>query len=182
MFDDARSKKVILLSHCLLNQNSISDGTADRPSQFNEIVEWLMTHRIGMIQLPCPELLCLGLNRRDDGGASRALLDENTRIRELMSKQDAMALLRKEAEETSKQICEYWKYGFQVLGVIGVDRSPSCGIDTTTKNGAEQPGRGVFMEVLSEAFSKNGITLRMTGTKTREKERAIEKIKELLGE
>jgi len=27
MFNDNRSKKVILVSHCLLNQNSISDGT-----------------------------------------------------------------------------------------------------------------------------------------------------------
>ena len=29
MFTDGRSKKVIFLAHCLLNQNSISDGTAD---------------------------------------------------------------------------------------------------------------------------------------------------------
>ncbi|OAA87751.1 hypothetical protein [Clostridium coskatii] len=29
MFTDARSKKIVLISHCILNQNSISDGTAD---------------------------------------------------------------------------------------------------------------------------------------------------------
>ena len=28
MFTDGRSKKVIFLAHCLLNQNAISDGTA----------------------------------------------------------------------------------------------------------------------------------------------------------
>lgn len=59
MFDDARSKRVIVLSHCLLNRNSISDGTADFPGQFTEIIELLMANCIGMIQLPCPELLCL---------------------------------------------------------------------------------------------------------------------------
>ncbi|CAG8999029.1 MAG: hypothetical protein CENE_00993 [Candidatus Celerinatantimonas neptuna] len=29
MFEDKRSKKVVLIAHCLLNQNAISDGTAD---------------------------------------------------------------------------------------------------------------------------------------------------------
>ena len=28
MFTDGRSKKVVFVAHCLLNQNSISDGTA----------------------------------------------------------------------------------------------------------------------------------------------------------
>lgn len=39
MFQDKRSKKVIVLAHCLLNQNSLSDGTADLPGQFTEIIE-----------------------------------------------------------------------------------------------------------------------------------------------
>ena len=69
MFDDHRSKKIIILSHCLLNQNSISDGTADYPSQFNEIIELIMMNNIGIIQLPCPEMLCLGMDRKDKDGA-----------------------------------------------------------------------------------------------------------------
>ena len=32
MFTDGRSKKVIFLAHCLLNQNAISDGTAVCPA------------------------------------------------------------------------------------------------------------------------------------------------------
>ncbi len=180
MFDDSRSKRVILLSHCLLNQNSISDGTADFPGQFSEIVEFLMANRIGMVQMPCPELLCLGLNRRDDNGVKRPLLDENTRIRELMGEKGNMTTLRNKAEEIVVQIQEYQKYGFQVLGLIGVDRSPSCGIQTTSKDGEERPGQGVFIEILSEILSKNGITLRMVGTKTSEKERSIEKVRQLV--
>lgn len=85
MFTDSRSRRVIFLSHCLLNQNSISDGTADFPSQFDEVIELLMKNRIGIIQLPCPELLCLGLDRGDSNGAKRPVLGENTRIRELLS-------------------------------------------------------------------------------------------------
>lgn len=182
MFDDHRSKKVIILSHCLLNQNSISDGTSDFPSQFNEIIEFLMKNCIGIIQLPCPELLCLGLDRRDKNGAKRPLLDENTRIRELMSEKGNVRILQQKAEEMVVQIQEYQKYDFEVLGLIGVDRSPSCGIETTSKNGAEERGKGVFMEILSETLEKQGIAIRMIGTKTSEKEKSIEKIRQFVHE
>jgi predicted secreted protein len=180
MFDDQRSKKVIMLSHCLLNQNSISDGTADFPSQFTEIIAFLMANGIGLIQLPCPELLCLGLDRSDPHGAKRPLLDENTRIRDLMSEPGNVQLLHQKAEELVIHIQEYRKYGFQVLGVIGVDRSPSCGIETTSKHGAEEQGKGVFMEILSETLAKQGITIRMIGTKTSEKETSLEKIRQFV--
>jgi len=88
MFNDARSKKIIIVAHCLLNQNSISDGTADFPSQFVKIINLLMTNNIGIIQLPCPELTCLGLDRQDKYGAKRDLLLENSRIRNLLVKQE----------------------------------------------------------------------------------------------
>ena len=38
MFTDGRSKKVIFLAHCLLNQNAISAGTAVCPAAFRELV------------------------------------------------------------------------------------------------------------------------------------------------
>lgn len=180
MFDDYRSKKVIILSHCLLNQNSISDGTSDFPSQFNEIIEFLMINCIGMIQLPCPELLCLGLSRRDIHGAKRPLLDENTRIRELMNEPGNVQVMQHKAEEMTIQIQEYQKYGFQVTGLIGVNRSPSCGIETTSKNGAEEQGKGVFMEIFSKTLAEHGITIPMVGTKTSEKETSIEKIRQFV--
>jgi predicted secreted protein len=135
-----------------------------------------------MIQMPCPEMLCLGLNRSDDRGAQRPLLDENTRIRALMRQIDPVTLLHHKAEEIVTQIQEYQKYDFQVLGLIGVDRSPSCGIQTTSIDGAERPGQGVFIEILAETLARNGITLRMVGTKTSEKEKSLEKIRQFLDE
>lgn len=180
MFDDFRSKRVIILSHCLLNQNSISDGTADFPSQFDEIISFLIESHIGMIQIPCPELLCLGLDRGDRNGGKRPVLDENTRIRELLDKRDNIRVLRLKAEEMIRQIQEYQHHGFQVLGVIGVNRSPSCGIETTSKHGAEEPGKGVFMEILSETLTRHGMTLPMVGTKTSEKEASLEKIRQFV--
>jgi predicted secreted protein len=180
MFDDARSKKIVLVAHCLLNQNSISDGTADRASQFAEIVEFLMANHIGMIQMPCPELLCLGLDRGDADGSKQPLLEENARIRELLGEPRPVATLRRKADDLVAQIGEYKAYGFQVLGVIGVDRSPSCGVATTSRGGAETPGKRVFLEVLSETLAEHEITLPMIGTKTHEPETSLEKVRQLV--
>ena len=41
MFADGRSRKVVFLAHCLLNQNAISDGTAVYPAAFRELVQFL---------------------------------------------------------------------------------------------------------------------------------------------
>ena len=180
MFEDSRSKRIVILAHCLLNQNSISDGTADFPSQFAELIEFLMKNKIGMIQLPCPEFLCLGLDRGDCNGAKRAVLDENTRIRALMTEDDHIVQLYEKAEEIVRQIQEYDRYGFQILGVIGVNRSPSCGVETTSKHGKEESGKGVFMEIISATLTKYGMKLPMIGIKTSEEEASMEKIRHFL--
>ena len=69
MFADGRSRKVVFLAHCLLNQNAISDGTAVYPAAFRELVQFFLEHQVGIVQLPCPELCCLGLDRGNRLGA-----------------------------------------------------------------------------------------------------------------
>ena len=86
MFTDGRSKKVIFLAHCLLNQNAISDGTAVYPAAFRELIQLLLDREVGVVQMPCPELCCLGLDRGDVHGADRPVVEENTRIRRAMEK------------------------------------------------------------------------------------------------
>ncbi len=180
MFDDKRSKKIIILSHCLLNQNSISDGTADFASQFTEIIDLITANKIGIVQLPCPELLCLGLDRRDKQGGQRQLLQENTRIRSLMSEEGSVELLKAQVEQVAAQIQEYRSFGFEVLGVVGINRSPSCGIETTTRDNKEEKGRGVFMELLEQAFVQRGQRTRMIGVKTSERGESVEKVRQFI--
>ena len=54
MFTDGRSRRVVFLAHCLLNQNAISDGTAVYPAAFRELVQFFLEHQVGIVQLPCP--------------------------------------------------------------------------------------------------------------------------------
>ena len=166
MFTDVRSKKVIFVAHCLLNQNSISDGTAVYPAAFEELICTLMAWGVGIVQLPCPELCCLGLDRGDPQGAQRDVVVENTRIRAAMQEEGSDRRLELLVDYTMLQIEEYRRHGFRVLGILGANRSPCCGVETTSQEGREVRGEGVFMEKLHTRLRKNGWEdIPMTGLK-----------------
>jgi hypothetical protein len=52
---DERSGRVVLVSHCVLNQNVRNLGGATRPGAVDEVVATLQRRRVGIVQLPCPE-------------------------------------------------------------------------------------------------------------------------------
>ncbi len=180
MFNDNRSKKILLAAHCILNQNSISDGTADCPSQFSEVLTILEENNIGIIQLPCPELICLGLVRNDKNGSSRELIAENSRIRSLLETNTNIEKMKKLAEQIVYQVEEYKKYGFDIIGLIGINRSPSCGVETTSINNKEENGKGIFVEILLNELAKKEILIESMGVKTSEVKESVEKVKKLV--
>jgi predicted secreted protein len=181
MFSDARSKKLILAAHCILNQNSISDNTADFPGTFREIVDLLLDWNVGILQLPCPELICLGLDRGDIHGAERPLIVENTRIRNALNQSYPAQKLKVIVDQVIYQIEEYLKNGFLILGIIGINRSPSCGVESTSMNDEEVGGMGLFMKALHEELKKRGIHINMIGAKASEKDKSLMRVKELAG-
>lgn len=178
MFRDGRSQKVAFLAHCLLNQNAISDGTAVRPAGFPEMVSYLLEHGVGIVQLPCPELLCLGLDRGDPQGAERPVVVENTRIRRAMAQAEPSRRLARLVADTMAQLLEYRRYGFQVVGILGANRSPCCGVDTTSQDDQEVLGMGVFLEALSHRLEEVGWQIPMVGF--RGTDDAVETVQRLL--
>ena len=166
MFTDGRSKKVIFLAHCLLNQNAISDGTAVYPAAFRELVQLLLDREVGIVQMPCPELCCLGLDRGDVHGAERPVVEENTRIRRAMEKDGPRQNREALAGLVSEQVQEYRRHGFQVLGIVGANRSPNCGVETTSDFDREVEGRGAFMEAIAQRLEAAGISVPMLGLKS----------------
>lgn len=167
-----------MIAHCLLNQNAISDGTAVCPASFREAVRALLDAEVGVVQLPCPELCCLGLDRGDARGAERPVTVENTRIRRALREPSAGKRLAALAEQAVWQAAEYQRHGFVVLGVVGVDRSPSCGVGTTSDRDLEVPGKGLFMEAISRRLAELGLEIPMLGV--RSPEDAAAKIRALL--
>lgn len=165
MFSDCRSKRVIFLAHCILNQNAISDGTAGYPAAHADVVRAILDAQVGIVQMPCPELCCLGLDRGDPQGADRPVVVENTRIREALDRPDAREQLDRLVDHVMLQIREYLRHGFQIAGIVGVNRSPSCGVDTTSDHDREVAGQGVFLAKLRAALAADGISLPVIGIK-----------------
>jgi len=181
MFSDARSKSIILVAHCILNQNSISDGTATAPGSIKEIMELLGKSDVGVLQMPCPELMCLGLDRGNILGGSYPVVEENTRIRKMLSQKPATRIIGKLIQDLIFQILEYRKYNFHLRGVVGVNRSPSCGVNTTSANNKEVEGEGVFIRALRHELNRKSIKIKFVGIKPFETDQALTAIKGLVG-
>lgn len=180
MFQDRRGKKILLVAHCILNQNSKIDACAHYPGAIREAVQAILDAEIGIIQLPCPELLCLGLDREADRDAVRSIESEDTRVAERMKEAKALRICKEIAGNIVYQIEEYQKHGFQVIGLLGVNCSPTCGVDTTWGEDKEYEGRGVLIEILESELQKRGISLAMAGIKAKDPEHAVAVVKNLV--
>jgi len=70
---------------------------------------------VGIVQMPCPELLCLGLDRGNIDGSDCPILEENTRIHMMMSQRSATSKIRQLVQHLIFQILNTvimaWKYG-----------------------------------------------------------------------
>jgi len=144
---DSRSNKAVLVAHCLLNQNSVVLGRARRSGMVSELVEELVKEGVGVVQLPCPELIHFGIKRF-------------WQVREQMDSVGFRETCKKLANEVVKLVRELEKGGVEILGVIGVKGSPSCGVTEVNsgdwagppqeaKEKRRVPGMGIFMEELS---------------------------------
>jgi predicted secreted protein len=181
MFTDKRSKKIILVAHCILNQNTKLDRCAHYPGAVSGIARRLVDSGLGLVQLPCPEMLFLGLDRRAAPTADPSIEQEDTRIGRLMSAPDGEAFCRNLAQDILQQVLDYRSHGFEVVGLLGVNGSPTCGVETNWSEGAEPAGSGVLIRVLQEMFEQNGIEIPMRGVKVYQPEQAERGLEELIG-
>jgi len=158
--EDVRMKtngRVALIAHCLLNQNSKPYLRARFPGTVWDILDVLKKHDFALFQLPCPEVAFTGLNRFS------AVIDQydTPKYREHCRDLSVMVL---------DQLQQYPSYNYKLL-LIGLDGSPSCGVDLTgtskewrghptnikTEGYPVQPGSGVLMQELCSQFEARGM-------------------------
>lgn len=82
------------------------------------------------------------------------------------------------ADHVIQQILEYHKYGFEIVGIVGANRSPNCGVETTSENNRELPGKGIFMEELSRRLQSQQLSIPMLGLKA--SDHTAEKVQSLI--
>ncbi len=170
-------KKIIFVSHCVLNTASkvlfkVKEGINEEEIARKNFLCEAIKEDLHIIQLPCPEFNLYGSNR---WGHTKEQFD-NPFFRDNC---------RKMLEPYILQMKEYVNSPdkFKVLGVIGIDGSPSCGVNITCCGewGGEfsshndinaviqrvhvKEERGVFMEVLERMIQENGIDIIIVGLK-----------------
>ncbi len=179
MFDDQRSKRVLLVAHCVLNQNAKIDRCAYYPGVIRKVVEALIESGVGLIQMPCPELLCLGLDRQAERGVAATIESEDTRVARRMAEEDNQTICRVLAQPLAFQVEQYQQNGFEVVGLLGINGSPTCGIEIIWANDREEQGPGIFIQLLDKACRERGVSLRQRGIRAREPRQAVAAVREL---
>lgn len=137
--EDKRSRKIIYLGSCLLNQNIRFPGIGICGGAIVDFVEPLLKYDIGIEQLPCMERLSWGgVNRKSVYRIIPTLFKyTNSKlfpVIKLLGRAwlwNFKRLCRKEAKKVVKQIEDYKKSGYAILGIIAMDDSPTCGVTKT---------------------------------------------------
>lgn len=180
-------KKIVFVSHCILNIASKvvmynQEEMDAEESLRKKFVHLAIDNEIQLIQLPCPEYTLYGAKRW--GHVSNQF--DNVFFRKHC---------RNVLEPILDQLKEYLanEERFEVLGFVGIDGSPSCGVDYTCtgdwygsfekRSNLQEAltscrlskGPGVFMDVLQEMLREEGLNeqIRITSLFAPEPEKCL---------
>lgn len=176
-----------MVSHCLLNTASKLKSFKTDEMEAEEELRRKVLHAaidegVQILQLPCPEYLQYGFKRWGHTYDQFNNPFFRNRCREMLM---PVILQLEEYVKNSEE--------FEIIGILGVDGSPSCGVKYTCRAewGGEFSGRdvsdvlqschlekgnGVFMEVLKEMLHEKKMDLKIEGLFAPEPERAMSMI------
>ena len=113
---------VAFVAHCLLNQNSKTEGGARCPGVYSPLVEEIRARGWRLEQMPCPELAFTGLNRF---WAVKEQLDTAAYRRHC----------RRLAAAVAGAVAVHVARGDDVI-IVGIEGSPSMGVHVTSSDPA----------------------------------------------
>jgi predicted secreted protein len=132
--------KYVLVCHCLLDPLTRTQGTK-RISR--DITTVLIDSDVSIIQLPCPELK-YGFSRPPCNKEDYDTPEYRDHCRDLA--RDVYTLLER-------------YHDFNVVGLISIGGSPSCGAQRTHRQGRHVREPGIFIEELQTILQEKGLTL-----------------------
>ena len=159
-----RSKKIAIISHCIINQNSVVKGEYKDINIFFPFIKKLFEENIGILQLPCPETEYYGLRRWGH-------------VKEQFNNCGYRKYLEKIVNSFVDIIKEYINNEYEIVGIYGIAGSPSCGVNLTCsanwegeislyKDKEDIVSRikminesGIFMEIFKSVLDKNKINI-----------------------
>lgn len=129
-----RSKKIIITAHCILNQNTVIKDEARALGAVPSVIEWILTEGYGIVQLPCPEYTFLGMNRPPMTYEQYDTPQYRQHCRNILL-------------PIMDQLHEYQQNGYEIVGTIGIQSSPSC-----------DQSQGVFFEEFHKLLQEQNIS------------------------
>ena len=109
--EDEIMKRVMLLSHCILN--SFCEMPMAPDNLRKRIIDIITEKNLSIIQLPCPELSYQGLARKSICPHTAEAEEYRRYCEDLL-------------ENILSNIAEYKENNIEIVGIIGIDTSPSC--------------------------------------------------------
>jgi len=169
--EDQRSRRMVAVIHCILNHNARDREVARYPGINHDVVAVLRKHRVGVIQMPCPEMTCLGLLRTRNSGSS---------IRDVLDTPQGRSCCQKLSISVADTIEEFQRHGYTVAAVLGGDvGSPGCAVPyPLPEDAAPVAGSnwGVFIGALVNELSRRRIHLPVRGIRDSAWETMLEDI------
>ena len=163
---DNRSGRVVFLSHCMLNQNARIVHEGDFPAMFEPLIDYLKKKQVGLIQMPCIELYVLGLGRFD--------------VRVGMESPAGMKRLERLIDDQIFTMREYLFQGFEIVGILGKQGSPACGVTRTWLDNLQQDGQGVWIRELKKRLATEKLDIPVHGVADFEQDYTINWLEERL--
>jgi len=114
---DDRGRRIVFVAHCILNANAKVEGLALYEG-VHPLVTRLAKNGVGIVQMRCAEMEMCGMKRWGQ-------------TREQYENPAFVAHCNRLARQTAASIEEYLRCGYEVLGIVGIDGSPTCGVDSS---------------------------------------------------
>lgn len=143
--NENKTNEVVVIGHCLLNPLARVKGIKPTTP--------LDTKNQNVIQLPCPEAMYFGMKRRE---ITKDQLDHPSYRRFCQTLFTPFA-----------DLLEDFAANGIIIKIVGVPKSPSCGVKTTSVGGepgkvkefhhSHAPGPGVFMEEIIKELRKRNV-------------------------
>lgn len=163
-----RSKKLIFVSHCILNQNARPIGGEKFPGSVKDLLELFAESGVGIIQIPCPQL------EFNEG------LDRKSKSKESYDTNGFRTNCQKLSINIIQMIENYLRKSYSVLGILGVELTSTCSVYQIKNGRRSVPGKGIFIEELEKEMQKKNFQIPIIGVNLNNIFSSMEKVQSLL--
>ena len=153
---DPRGHRLVCAIECLFNQNARDEGAAESAAATPGLSMRLSRAGVGMVQIPCPEMACLGHRRGRAPGQS---------IRDALQTPEAADCCASQAAAMADRIQAYQREGIDVAAILGGNvQSPGCAVHAREDDPQRLAARsGLYMLALEKALEKRGLNIPFRG-------------------